>query len=511
MPSVTRRETFGLGLAGGLAVTFVSGGAKPADAAPAPAPTFTIVHVNDIYRMADVKGRGGFPKLAAVVKAERARGVPTLFTHGGDTLSPSLMSGFDKGAHIVTLTNMVKPDVFVPGNHEFDFGEAVYFERLKEANFPVYAANMTKADGSPIPGMKRSEIEELGGVKLGIVGLALEETPTMSQPGDLKFLPALEVLKTEAAALRAQGADLILAVAHAERALDDAIMRRRLVDILVTGHIHDLSIGYDGDVVHVESNEDANFVTAIDVAVTIKDDGKTRKVSWFPSFRIHDTTSVDPDPEVAAAVAVFEQQLSKDLDVDIGTTTTELDTRTSTVRSREAAFGDLVADAIRQSTGAEIAITNGGGIRADTIYPAGTVLTRRDIMTELPFGNTTVLVEISGADVRAALENGFSQMGTGAGRFPQVSGLELTVDPEKPAGSRVVSVKVGDAPLEADRLYKVASNNFMLAGGDGYKSLAEGKILIGATDGELLATVVMNYIAAAKTISPSGEGRIVIE
>lgn len=511
MPSVTRRETFGLGLAGGLAVTFVSGSAKPADAAPPPPPTFTIVHVNDIYRMGDVKGRGGFPKLAAVVKAERARGVPTLFTHGGDTLSPSLMSGFDKGAHIVALTNMVKPDVFVPGNHEFDFGEAVYFERLKEATFPVYAANMTTADGGPIPGMKRSEIVELGGVKLGIVGLALEDTPTMSQPGNLKFLPALDVLKTEAAALRAKGADLILAVAHAERALDDAIMRRRLVDILVTGHIHDLSIGYDGDVVHVESNEDANFVTAIDIAVTIKDDGKTRKVSWFPSFRIHDTTSVEPDPEVAAAVAVYEKQLSKALDVDIGTTATELDTRTSTVRSRESAFGDVLADAVRASTQAEIAIVNGGSIRADTIYPPGTTLTRRDILTELPFGNTTVLVEISGADVRAALENGFSMMDSGAGRFPQVSGMVVKVDPSKPAGSRVVSVVAGGEPLVPERLYKVGANNFMFGGGDGYKVLASGKTLIGETDGELISTVVMNYISAAKTISPSGEGRIIIE
>ncbi len=140
------------------------------------------------------------------------------------------MSGFDKGAHIVALTNMVKPDVFVPGNHEFDFGEAVYFERLKEANSRLrrqHDDRRRRAD----PGMKRSEIVELGGVKLGIVGLALEDTPTMSQPGNLKFLPALDVLKTEAAALRAKGADLILAVAHAERALDEAIMRRRLVDI----------------------------------------------------------------------------------------------------------------------------------------------------------------------------------------------------------------------------------------------------------------------------------------
>ena len=107
-----------------------AGSSKEAAAAPA-APTFTLLLVNDIYRMGDDKGRGGFAKLAAVVKEERARGVPMLFCHAGDTFSPSLMSGFDQGAHIVELTNMIRPDVFVPGNHEFDFGTDVYFKRMR--------------------------------------------------------------------------------------------------------------------------------------------------------------------------------------------------------------------------------------------------------------------------------------------------------------------------------------------------------------------------------------------
>ena len=87
--------------------------------------------------MGDDKGRGGFAKLAAVVKAERARGVPMLFCHAGDTFSPSLMSGFDQGAHIVELTNMIKPDVFVPGNHEFDFGKDVYLKRMGAVELPL--------------------------------------------------------------------------------------------------------------------------------------------------------------------------------------------------------------------------------------------------------------------------------------------------------------------------------------------------------------------------------------
>src|SRR5687767_6305468 len=191
MASVSRRQTLGLGLGAGLSVTMLTGSSGEAQAAPANT-TFSLLLVNDIYKMSDDKGRGGFAKLAAVVKAERARGVPMLFAHAGDTFSPSLMSGFDQGAHIVELTNMVKPDVFVPGNHEFDFGKDVYLKRMGEANFPFFAANMRQADGSPVPGMKDSQTFTLGPVKVAVIGLALAGTPNVSQPGDLKFAPELE-------------------------------------------------------------------------------------------------------------------------------------------------------------------------------------------------------------------------------------------------------------------------------------------------------------------------------
>src|SRR5215211_8199093 len=149
MAKVSRRQTLGLGLGAGLSVTMLTGHDE-AQAAPANL-TFSLLLVNDIYKMSDDKGRGGFAKLAAVVKQERARNVPMLFAHAGDTFSPSLMSGFDQGAHIVELTNMIKPDVFVPGNHEFDFGKDVYLKRVAAAQFPIFAANMRDASGDRLP------------------------------------------------------------------------------------------------------------------------------------------------------------------------------------------------------------------------------------------------------------------------------------------------------------------------------------------------------------------------
>jgi 5'-nucleotidase/UDP-sugar diphosphatase len=510
MSKISRRQTLGLGLAAGFSVTMLAGG-QETEAAPAEGVTFSLLLVNDIYKAGDTKGRGGFPKLAAVVKAERARGVPMLFCHAGDSFSPSLMSGFDQGEHIVTLTNMIKPDVFVPGNHEFDFGTDVYFQRMKEANYPFFAANMRQADGSPIPGMQDNEIIELGGVKVGVTSLALAATPQMSQSGDLVFKPELETLRTETAALRKAGAEFIVCVAHTDRAMDYEIVRSRLVDVLLTGHDHDLAIGYDGRTVMVESNEEGNFVTAIDFAVTSSGEGKDRKLSWLPSFRVHDSMTVTPDPEVQSVVDKLEADLSQELDVVIGTTAVELDSRTASVRSQETAMGDLIADAVRARTNADCALINGGGIRANKIYPAGAKLTRRDILSELPFGNTTVLVDLKGSDLKAALENGVSQLENYAGRFPQVSGMVVTVDRKAPVGSRIASVTVNGQPLDPDGRYKLASNNFMLAGGDGYTALAKGRVLIGATDGKLLANEVMVYVRQKGTITTGVEGRIVLK
>ncbi len=508
MSKLSRRQTLGLGFGAGFSLTMLGAGDE-AQAAPSNT-TFSLLLVNDIYKMSDDKGRGGFAKLAAVVKQERARGVPMLFCHAGDTFSPSLMSGFDQGAHIVELTNLVKPDVFVPGNHEFDFGKDTYMKRMGESNFPYFGANMRQADGSPIPGMKDNQIVTLGPVKIGIVGLAHANTPNMSQTGDIKFGPEIETLRQQAASLRQQGADLILCVAHTDRDVDNQIVRSRLVDVLLTGHDHDLAIGYDGRTVMVESSEEGNFVTAIDFVATIAGEGKDRKVTWAPSFRVHDSSTIDPDPEVLAVVKRYEAELSKELDVEIGSTANPLDSRSATVRSQEAAIGNLIADAIKDSTGGDVAITNGGGIRANKQYAAGTKLTRRDILSELPFGNSTSLVEITGADLKAALENGVSQVEQRAGRFPQVSGLTFEVDAKAAPGSRVSNVQVNGEALDPARKYKVATNNFMLVGGDGYAPFTKGRVLIGVTDGKLMANEVMAYIRRKGTVDAKVEGRIVM-
>jgi len=507
MALVNRRSALTLTAGAGLAAV------TPDGAAAAPAgrqPTLTLLLVNDIYKMSEEKGRGGFARLAAIVKTERARPTPVLYCHAGDTISPSLMSGFDQGAHIVELLNAAPPDVFVPGNHEFDFGRDVYLARMAEAKFPVYAANMRDAGDAVLPQHQDARIIEMNGIRVGVFGLTLAATPLMSSPGPIRFSDEMAAVKVQARSLRDQGADLVVCVAHTDFARDLEIARSRLVDVLLTGHDHDLRVSYDGKSVMVESGEEGQFVTAIDLICDVGTREGKRSVTWWPDFRVIDSASVDPDPDTLAIVKTYEAELSRQLDVPVAQLDAPLDSRSALVRSQETAIGDLIADAIRDRTGAMLAITNGGGIRGNRQYPAGTTLSRRDILTELPFGNSTIMVEIAGADIVAALENGISQIDNRAGRFPQVSGMTVTFDTKAPAGSRVVSVVVDGMPLDPAAKYTVASNNFMLAGGDGYASLAKGRTIVGATDGKLMANEVMVYLRQLGTVSAATDGRIIL-
>jgi 2',3'-cyclic-nucleotide 2'-phosphodiesterase (5'-nucleotidase family) len=506
MTKMTRRRALSV-----LAAPAAMAATAPVAKAQAPAPSFTLLLVNDIYKMSDDKGKGGFARASGIAKAERARGVPVLFCHAGDCYSPSLMSGFDQGAHIVAMQNKMGLDVFVPGNHEFDFGKDNYLKLAAAQNYPTFAANLRDAAGNPLPGHKDSQIFELGGFKVGVIGTTYDPTPQLSNPGDLKFSSTMEALRREARALKAQGADILVGVVHADRATDLQIVRSRVVDILLTGHDHDLAIAYDGKVVMVESNEEGNYVTAIDIAAKASGEGANRRVEWTPTFRVNDSRAATPDPEVAAIVKGYEAELSKELDIEIATLAAPLDSRTGMIRTQETAIGNLIADAIRSATGAQLAITNAGGIRANKQYPAGHKLTRRDVLSELPFGNATVMVEITGKDVKDAIENGLRDAPQGAGRFPVIAGMKFEADLKQPQGSRVTAVTVDDKPIDPAGKYTVASNNFMLDGGDGYTALGRGKTLIGLTDGKLMANEVMVYVRRLGTVDAKIEGRAVLK
>jgi len=482
-----------------------------AAAAPAHAEMvkLTILGVGDLYSFEGLKDRGGFARLNAVAKAEKENNPNTIYVFDGDMLSPSLLSGFDKGANTIELTNIVPFDIAVPGNHEFDFGTDNFLEKMKMSKYPWAAINITDGNGAPIEGLGGTMVKDIGGLKVALVPVAQDTTPEVTSSGDWRFGDTVQSAIEGAEAARSAGADLVIGVIQANHEYDREIMASHAFDVILSGDDHDYMTGYDGITAYVETSTEARYLSPLDLEVTVTEKDGKRSVSWEPSFRFIDTRTVEPDPETQKLVDAFKDKLDKSLNIEIGTTVGPLDSRRNVVRTEEAAIGNLIADAMRGANGADIAITNGGGIRADRQYDAGTVLTRRDILTELPFGNVTVVTEVTGQQVLDALENGFSEVENGAGRFPQVSGLKIVVDLKQSPGSRIVSVMVGDKPLDPNATYKVATNDFMLKGGDGYTALAGGKVLIGPKQGSLMANDVINYISAAGNVDAKVEGRIV--
>ena len=152
---------------------------------------------------------------------------------------------------------------------------------------------------------------------------------------------------------------------------------------------------------------------------------------------------------------------------------------------------------------------NGGGIRGGKVYEPGTAITRRDVQAELPFGNHLVALDVKGSDLRLAIENGLSRLPAAAGRFPQVSGMTIEFDPQRPAGSRVLAITVGGAPLDANKTYRIAVNDFMARGGDGYSAFAAIDPLVPLEDTPLLSDEVMIYLRGLDSVRSGVEGRII--
>lgn len=489
------------------AAIFAAGVAGSAIAKPV---TITFFHTNDVYEISPKSGKGGMAELMTLLKKERAVAEYSITTFGGDLISPSVMSGLTQGSQMIDFYNNLGTDVAVLGNHEFDFGPEVTVERIAESEFPWLGTNVVGAGGRHALGTVETHIIEIAGYKVGFFGVLAPETDELSSPGDhISITPPILTAKSAVADLQEQGAELIIALTH-----DDLADDRRLASeveglhLVLGGHDHDpMSIVESGTLI-AKAGYDAHYLLAVDLEVdrVMKKDEEVIEV--LPTWRFITTAGVEPDSDIQAIVDTYTRELDKGLAVPVGKTTVELDSRRSTVRTIESNIGNLFADAIRETLGADVGIANGGGIRGDRTYDAGTVLTRKDILTELPFGNTAVLIELKGADLLAALENGVSQIEDNAGRFPQVSGLRYTFDAAKPSGDRITEVTVGETPIDLGKIYKVAVNDYIYGGGDGYDALARGRAIVDPSGAVLMASVVMSYIERKVEIAPAVEGRI---
>jgi 2',3'-cyclic-nucleotide 2'-phosphodiesterase (5'-nucleotidase family) len=483
-------------------------GAMPAFAQRA---TLTILTVNDVYEIAPVQGRGGLAELMTLLKAERATATHHLTTINGDFLSPSLMSALLKGAQMVDLFNTLGVDVVVFGNHEFDFGPELTQQRMSESTFVWLGTNVLGPDGTPFGGALATLTRQVGPLTVGLFGLLTPETARLSSPGPgVTFAPVIPAAKTAVETLRKAGADVIIALTHLTIAEDRELAHQVPgIHLILGGHDHDPITWYEGSTLVHKSGYDAHYLGRIDVVMEKTTTAQGPRVTVVPSWRMIANQGVTPAPEVAAKVAEYTAKLDSELAQPLGQSQTALDSQRGEVRTRETTMGNLVADALREALHADAALVNGGGIRGDRLYEAGTTLTRRDILRELPFGNIGVLLKVSGSDLLAALEHGVSQVEAKAGRFPQVSGLRVVYDPHQPAGSRVVEATINGVPIDLATGYRVATVDYLFKGGDGYVSLTRGQPLVDTSGGILLATIVMQHIATRGTVAPTIEGRIV--
>ena len=484
-----------LWLALALVVVLLSGTASAAQ--------ITLLHFNDAYDLPPVDEElGGFDRLATLIDQYRAQHPNALVLFAGDLISPSLASSVFYGSQMIQGMNVIGVDYAAFGNHEWDFGDAVLQERIAESEFTWLSTNVLWRMGL-YPGTQTTALVEVDGVKVGLLGLVTPDTVVLASPGEeTRFVDPIAAARIGAERLKAQGAEVIVALTHLTIAEDRALLAAvPEIDVVLGGHDHDVTTDWVGRQFISKAGSEARYLGVTTLTV------ENGRMVDARSEMVPVTRDLAPHPAMTALMADYESQLDAALGEVIGETLVPLDARNSTIRQKEDPLGNLVADALRAFTGADVAVTNGGGIRTNMLFEPGPI-TRRDVVAWLPFGNVVVTTELTGADLWAALENGVSQVESVAGRFPHVSGIRFTYDPSRPPGQRVLSVEVNGQPLNPSARYVVATNDFMLTGGDGYAAFTNGKVLVDPTSGRLMAEVVAEYIQAISPISLQVEGRI---
>ncbi|WP_292235925.1 bifunctional UDP-sugar hydrolase/5'-nucleotidase, partial [Mesorhizobium sp.] len=471
---------------------------------------------------------GGAGRLITAIAQERKKleGQNVLLLNAGDSFQGSLFYITYKGAAEEEFLNQIKPDAVTLGNHEFDDGESALVPYLDKAKFPIVSANVVPNDKSGAAGkIKPSIVLDVGGQKIGIVGAVTNDTPELASPGpNIAIEDDVKSITAEVEKLKGEGVNKIIAVTHIgynrER---DVIAKIPGVDIVVGGHSHTLLSNTDpkaaGPYPTMVDNPDGSKVPVVQAAsyskylgefkVVFDDNGVVKEASGDP---IYLDKSITPDPAVLARIKELGAPIEALKNKEVAETTKPIDGSRENCRARECEMGNLVSDAVLdrvKGQGVEIVITNGGGLRASIDQG---VVTMGEVLTVLPFQNTLATFKISGKDLVAALESGLSQIEDGAGRFPQVAGLKYSFDKSAaPNAGRVKSVEVMEngawTPINPDKQYLVATNNYVRQGGDGYKVFAE-KASDAYDYGPGLEQVVADYLGAHRPYTPKLDGRI---
>jgi 5'-nucleotidase/UDP-sugar diphosphatase len=481
----------------------------------------------DVADKTEGKCFGGVARCKTMIDQIRTDSGNVVLLDAGDQFQGTPFYNLYKGAAAQEMMNRLGYDAMAVGNHEFDDGPSTLARFIDGAHFPVLSANIN-ASAEPALAGKIQPYIILGvdGERIGVVGYTTEDTINISSPGpNVSFTTIEAILPSVIDELEAKGINKIIALSHAGFGRDCQVASTVSgLDVIVGGHSHTLLSNTDPDAEGpypvVVNASDGNPVLVITDFSWGKNLGRlnvtfnaTGVVTTYSGNPIVLDRSVVKDQEIRARVMELAEPLEELNAHVIGSTIVDLNA--TNCRFAECTMGNLITDAMlwkTQNGGTQIAIVQGGGIRAS--IPAGNVTTG-DILTVLPFGNSISTFELSGAELVDTLEHGVSRADNpeneDTGRFPQVSGMRYTWSPTQPVGARIISTDICNpdgsySSVDLNATYKVASTEFLRKGGDGYA------VFVGARNaydfGPLLSDAVQDYIAAYSPIAPQIEGRI---
>lgn len=470
----------------------------------------TILHTNDSHgRVIETGSDGmGFAKISTLLKQYEAQNPNTLLLDAGDTLHGTTFATLSRGESIVDILNKVGYDAMAAGNHDFNYGYERLLELEKKMAFPLLSANVRNDINERV--LKPYEIKEVDGIKLGIFGLSTPETHFKTHPKNvegLTFTDPVQEAKEIIEQLKAKKADVIIAVTHL--GIDESSTETSIklaqgapgIDLIVDGHSHSTL---------VEGLQGANNTLIVSAGEYLKNLGvveltfEGNKLANMKAKLITkgEAEVIQPDKEVEDAIKQIQDAQEEILSEEIGSTAVALDGEREQVRAGETNLGNLITDAMIDITNADLSITNGGGIRASI---SKGVITKGDVVTVLPFGNYIVTKRLSGAEIKAALENGVTDYPEAKGAFPHVSGITFAIDPSLPAGERVHSIKVKGQSIDLKKEYLVATNDFIAAGGDEFTSFKNKPIV---NEYPALDEALISYIQKIGTVTANVENRI---
>ena len=496
--------------------------------------SLTILHTNDFHARfepiskydsgcgsednAEGKCFGGSARLVTAIADAKARSNNSILVDGGDQFQGTLFYTYYKGALAAEMMNKVGYDAMTVGNHEFDDGPEVLAGFMSAVNFPMLMSNADVSNEPLLAGkLAKSTVIERGGEKLGLIGLTPDDTDDLASPGDnITFSDPVAAVQGEVDALTAMGVNKIIVLSHSGYGVDQRVAAETTgVDVIVGGHSNTLLSNTNeraagayptmvGETAIVQAYAYGKFLGELNV--TFNDAGEITEAVGEPLVM---DASVTEDEATVARIAEAAKPLEEIRTKVVAETAAAIEGDRSVCRAVECPMGSLIADAMLdrvKDQGVEIAIQNGGGIRAS--IDAGPV-TMGEVLTVLPFQNTLSTFEVDGATIVAALENGVSELEEGAGRFAQVAGISFTVDSAAEVGARISDVMVGGAAIDLGKIYGIVSNNYVRNGGDGYKMF---KSAANAYDyGPDLADVMAEYLAAQGPFTPYTDGRIKVK